>query len=449
MSGQRMEERDIALRALAAARRAGADEADLRLEWGREFTAQLRLGELEVLKEATSRSLLLRVYKHRKKAVVAVTEPDPANLDALAAEAVALAGACAPDEHHRLPEPERYASELAALDLHDASGGPDTARRIQLAREVEQAALDADPRIDNSQGAGFAAGDGELLYLTSNGFEGRFRSSQFSLSVMPVARDAAGERVTDGWAKRSRHFDDLDDPSTLGAEAARRVLRRLDAGAAPTGRYPVIFEPRMAARIVGMLFRCLCGDLVWRGRSYLSQRLDSRVASDHLTLVDDPLRPRGLGSRPWDGEGLPCRRLAFVDRGTLRQFATDLESARRLDSPATGHGVWGGGVAPSNLYLEPGEKSPEQLIRETERGLYVTGMMGGGFQPTSGHWSQGCTGLWIENGEIAQPVREVTVAGDFDAILGAVDGVANDLDPSLGAVVSPTLRVAEMAVGGR
>jgi PmbA protein len=449
MSRQTVDEREIAVRALAAAQRAGADEADLRLDWGREFTAQLRLGEIEVLKEATSRSLLLRVYKDRRKAVVAVTEPDPGGLDALAAEAVALASACAPDEHHRLPEPGDYAAELAALDLHDPSGGPDTARRIALARELERVALDADPRIDNSQGAGFAAGDGELLYLTSNGFEGRFRASRFSLSVMPVARDAAGERVTDGWAKRSRHFDDLEDPATLGSEAARRVLRRLDAGTAPTGRYPVIFEPRMAARLVGMLFRCLSGDLIWRGRSYLAQRLNTRVASDHLTLVDDPLRPRGLGSRPWDGEGLAGRRLALVERGMLRHFATDLESARRLASPTTGHGIWGGGVAPSNLYLEPGTKSPETLIRETERGLYVTGMMGGGFQPTSGHWSQGCTGLWIENGEIAHPVREVTVAGDFDGILSAIDAVASDLDFSLGAVVSPTLRVAEMAVGGR
>jgi len=441
--------RELGARALAAARAAGADEADLRLAVGREFTALVRLGEIEVLKQAASRTLELRVFKDRRQALLALCEPAPAALPALAAEAVALAASCAPDPLHRLPEPAAYAQSSPALDLRDASGGPPTATGIALARELEAVAMAADPRIDNSQGAGFASGEGELLYMASNGFAGWTTSSQFSLSVMPVATDSAGERVTDGWAKRSRHFSDLDGPAGLGAEAARRVLRRLDARSAPTGRFPVLFEPRMAARLVGMLFRCLAGDLVWRRRSYLAERLGTAVASPLVTLIDEPHRSRGLGSRPWDGEGLPGARLALVEAGLLRHFATDLESARRLAQPATGHGVWGGGVAASNLYLAPGATSPAAMLASTPRGLIVTGMLGGGFQSASGHWSQGCTGLWIEGGEIAYPVREVAVAGNLDEILGAVDAVGDDLDFSLGAVVAPTLRVAELTVGSR
>ena len=441
--------RELGERALAAARAAGADEADLRLAAGREFTAQVRLGEIEVLKEAASRTLELRVFKDRRMARLTLCAPEPAALPALAAEAVALAASCAPDPLHRLPEPTAYASAAPALELCDSSGGPPTATGIALARELEAAAMHVDPRIDNSQGAGFAGGVGELLYMTSNGFAGWTASSEFSLWVMPVATDSAGERVTDGWAKRSRHFADLESPALLGAEAARRVLRRLDARPAPTGRFPVLFEPRMAARLVGMLFRCLAGDLVWRRRSYLAERLGTAVASPLVTLIDEPHRPRRLGSRPWDGEGLPGSRLALVEAGILRHFATDLESARRLDCAATGHGIWGGGVAASNLYLVPGATSPAAMLAGTPRGLVVTGMLGGGFQSASGHWSQGCTGLWIEGGEIAYPVREVAVAGDFDAILGAIDAVGDDLDFSLGAVVAPTLRVAELTVGSR
>lgn len=439
----------LAERALAAAQRAGADEVDLRLWRGSEFTAQVRLGEIEVLKEATSSALALRVFKERRVAQVALNAPSAADLDRLAAEALALAAACAPHELHRLPEPEAYARALPALELADPSEGPDTAARIALARALEAATLGADPRIDNSQGATFACGRGELLYLTSNGFRGESAASEFSLSVMPVATDSAGEKVTDGWAKRSRHFADLERPESLGVEAARRVLRRLDARSAPTGRFPVLFEPRMAARLVGMLFRCLAGDTVWRRRSYLAERLGTLVAAPLITLIDEPHRRRGLGSRPFDGEGLPGARRVLVEAGRLDAFATDIESARRLEQPATGHGVWGGGVAPSNLYLAPGPQSPAALIAGTPRGLLVTGMLGGGFQAASGHWSQGCTGHWIEDGALAYPVREVTVAGNLDAVLGAVDAVGNDLDFSLGAVTSPTLRVAELAVGGR
>ncbi len=439
---------DLARRVLAAAKRAGADQADLRLEAGRELTVQVRMGELEVLKQAERGALSLRVFVDRRKAVVSSTELEPELCEAMAAEAVALARHCEPDDQHRLPEPERYATRFPELDLHDAEPGPDAAAGIVLAREAEAAALDADARIDNSQGAGYASGDHELVYVTSNGFEHSRRGSSHSLSMMPVATDSRGERVTEGWARRARHFAELVAPAELGAEAARRVLRRLDARMAPTGRFPVIFEPRMAARMAGMLFGCLSGDAVRRERSYLAGRLGTRVGSELLTLIDDPLRSRGLGSRACDGEGLASERLELVAAGVLAHHATDVESARRLELPATGHGRWGGGVVASNLHFAAGSVPALEILGGVEAGLLVTGMMGGGFQAASGHWSQGCLGLWIEKGQVAYPVREVTVAGSFDEVLGAVDAVGDDLDFTLGAVTSPTLRVSEMAVAG-
>ncbi len=440
--------RDLAHRVLEAARLAGAEQADLRFEQGRASTTQLRMGELEVLKESAGRSLSLRVFTGRRKAVLSSTEADPALLCAMAAEAVDLAGRCAVDEFNLLPEPELHAVDLPNLDLDDPAPAPEAAERIAIAEAAEAAALALDPRIDNSQGAAYETAAIETGYFTSHGFESLRRSSRHAIWVRPVAREAGGERVTDMWSSRSRHRDDLDEPALVGAEAARRTLRKLEARESPTGRFPIIFEAPMAARVLRMLFACLAGDAVRRGRSYLAGRLGERVAAPLLTLIDDPHRHRGLGSRSCDGEGLPGTRRVFVDAGLLTAFATDLESARRLDLPPTGHGLWGGGVASSNLYCAPGDSGPEEIIAQTERGLLLTDMMGSGFQAASGHWSQGCAGLWVEGGKVAYPVREATIAGNFEDLLMGIDAIGDDLDFGRGAVASPTLRVAELALAG-
>ncbi len=440
--------RELAAGMLKAALAAGADEADLRVSETAEFTAKIRMGELELLKEAVTHGVALRVFRGGAKAVVSSTVTEPDLLARLAEEAVALASVSEPDEHGRLPEPELYATELVDLDLWDDEPPPDTAGRIALAREAEDVVLGTDPRIENSQGATYGRGEQQLLYLTSNGFEASQRGTSHSLSVWPVARDRRGDLVTELWGKRACHLADLESPAELAAEAARRVLRRLDARKVDTGRFPVIFEPRMAAGLVGKLFACIAGSAVWRKQSYLAERLGENVATDTFTLIDDPTRPRGLGSRPCDGEGLACRQLALVEDGVLRHFATDLESSRRLDLPATGHGNWGGGVSPSNLFLSPGSSRPDQILAATGRGLVVIEMLGGGFDPVSGHWSQGCTGLWIEDGEPAYPVSEITIAAPFEEVLKGIDMLGDDLDFSLGAVVSPSLRVGSMTVGG-
>jgi PmbA protein len=438
----------IAHATLQAALRAGAQEADIYLSESSEFKAEVRLGELEVLKEAGSRGLSLRVFKGNRQGLVSTTEVDPGDLERLAREAVDLAQLSEPDEYHRLPEPEEYAREFPELDLLDPHGAPDTATGIELARATESAGFALDDRIENCRGSSFSFGKTGISYYTSNGFVRRLEGTFSRLGLTLVGRDSGDQLVTDSWGHSARHFADLDSPETIGRRAAVRVVRQLDPREAPTGKFPVIFEAPVASALLRMLFGCISARSIWRKRSYLLDALGEQVAAAGITIMDDPHRPRGLGSRTCDGEGLPGKALELVSGGVLRRHPTDLESARRLDLPTTGHGSWGGGVSPSNLYLKPGGRTLDQIIASTERGLLLTGMMGSSFKPITGDWSQGCSGIWIENGEPVYPVNKVTVAGNLEQVLKGIDAVGDDLDFGLAGVVSPSVRIGEMTVAG-
>ncbi len=440
--------REVAERTLNAAMAAGADEAEVLVREHREFSTTVRMGEIENLKEAESKSLALRVFKNRCKAVVDSSDFRPPQLEKLAAEAVALAGVTAPDDYHRLPEPELYADRWPDLDLLDAGEGPSTEERIDMAKRAEAAALGADARIDNSMGGSFGQTRGDMLLQTSNGFRGGYPFSVYSLSAVPVAKDSKGDRSRDYWYSRSLHSADIMDAEEVGLRAAERALRMCDARRAPTGEVPVIFEANAAGRLVMLLFGCIAGSAVWRKQSYLGERLGEQVASELVSVLDDPLRPRGLGSQPFDSEGVPAKKLRVIDQGRLANFMHDLESSRRMDQPVTGHGSWGGGVAASNLYVENGEGTLADLIVGVDRGLVVTGYMGSGFNGVSGHWSQGVEGLWIEGGKVAYPVKGATIAGHFDEVLGGIEALAGDLDFKLGTKIAPSLRVKSMTVSG-
>jgi len=440
--------REIAKKTLAAALKAGAEQAEIFVREHREFSTNIRMGEIETLNEAESRSLALRVYRGGRKAVVDSSDFRPEKLESLAAEAVNLAGVTAPDDYHRLPEPELYAKDWPELDLRDGGEGPSTEERIDMARRAENASMEADARIDNSMGARFAQSRGDMVLVTSNGFSGGYPFSVYSMSAVPVAKDSKGDRSRDFWYTRALHAEDLLSPEEVGLRAAERALRMCDARRAPTGEVPVLFEANAAGSLVALIFSCIAGSAVWRKQSYLGDRLGEIVASDKISLVDDPLRPRGLGSQPFDGEGLGVSPLRVIDKGELKHFLLDVESSRRMDMKPTGHGSWGGAVSASNLYIEPGEGTLADLIASTDRGLLVTGYMGSGFNAVSGHWSQGVEGLWIEGGKVVYPVKGATIAGKFDEVLGGIDRVAADLDFSLGSKIAPSLRVRSMTVSG-
>jgi PmbA protein len=256
----------------------------------------------------------------------------------------------------------------------------------------------------------------------------------------------------DWWMTAARRLDRLEDPSAVGRRAAERALRRLGARQIATCEVPVVFEPVVARSLIGHLAACVSGGAIYRDASFLKDRLGQRIASELVTVVDDGRLPGGLGSRPFDGEGLPTRRNVVVERGRLASWLLDTYTGRKLGLGSTGNALRGAAGAPAagptNLWIEPGRVSPEEIVRRTERGLLVTELIGMGFNPVTGDYSRGAAGLWIEDGRIAHPVEEITIAGHLGTMLEAIDLVANDL-LWLGAIAAPTLRVSRMTVAGR
>jgi PmbA protein len=306
------------------------------------------------------------------------------------------------------------------------------------------------PEIDNSSGASFSAGDDTVVLANSQGFIGSYRTSSVSGSVVPVAqRD--GQMQRDYWYTSGRGLGDLITPEEVGRIAGERTVRRLGSRQVPTCEAPIVFDPETAAELMGHLFRAVSGYSVFRNATFLKDRVGETVASPLLTLVDEGRRPRGLGSRPFDGEGLPTRRNVPIERGVLRAFLCDSYAARKIGGTPTGVARRGVGGAPSvgssNLFFEAGQTPPEQIVGEVDRGLLVTDLIGFGVDLVSGDFSQGAAGHWIEKGQLAHPVHEITIAGNLKQMLMDVDAVGTDL-VFRGSSASPTLRIKRMTISG-
>jgi PmbA protein len=356
----------------------------------------------------------------------------------------------AEDPHAGLPEPGEVGGQVADLDLEDRDGhGLAPEEKIELARQGEAAALASDPRISNSEGAEFSDRRARYIYATSHGFARAFGTSSFSLSVAPVAGQN-GEMQRDSWYSTTRKRARLDDPRAVGRTAATRALRRLGARKVKTTEVPVIFDPETAASLLRGIAGAAAGPSLYRRASFLLDRLGTRIAAPGVTIVDDGSLPGALGSRPFDGEGLPTRRTVLVDDGVLQSYLLDTYSARKLGRSSTHHAARDGSgvsVSTTNLMLLPGSVSPEDLIGSVRDGLYVTELIGFGVNGVTGDYSRGAVGLWIENGRLAYPVEEVTVAGNLLEMFGAIEGVANDL-VLRDRTVSPTLKIRRMVVAG-
>ncbi len=287
--------------------------------------------------------------------------------------------------------------------------------------------------------------------MLSSGFSGGYASSYSSLVVTPVADDEGGKKRRGYHWTAKRFLADLMSPEEVGKEAARRTVRKLGARKVPTCEAPVVFDPDAARSLLGLFAGCAMGSSIWRKSSYLVGREGSRVASDLVTIVDDPLIVRGPGSRPFDGEGLPARVNTVVEGGVLKTYLCDSYSARKLSRESTGNASrgGGGGVGPSttNFVLRPTTTKAADIVKSTQKGLYVTEMMGFGFNAVTGDFSRGAAGFWIENGELVHPVAEVTISLNLDQLLQAIDAVGDDLDLR-GATASPTLRVSSMTIAG-
>lgn len=443
------------LRAIERAQRAGATQVDALLVEGDDREVRVRGDEIEMVKQAQERGLGIRALVQGKEgfrtAVVSTSDLAPDAVDRMAEEVVALARATAADPAAGLPESGFAEPPLPELALFDpADRGVPLEARIEDARRAEAAARGADPRITNSEGSAASSGFARVVYANSLGFLGQYESASHGLFSEPIARE--GEAMQrDYWMTAGRRLAELEDPAAVGREAASRALRRLGARRVATCEVPVLFDDRTAPSLIGQLASCLSGYAVYRESSFLSERLGDVIASEKVTIIDDGRRPGGLGSKPFDGEGQPTRSNRLVSAGRLESWLLDCYSARKLGFQSTGSASRGTGSVPrvgtTNLWLEPGKGTLEELIGEIDRGLLVTELIGMGFNPTTGDYSRGAAGFWIEGGEIAYPVEEITIAGNLGDMLTNIDRIGGEL-VWRGRTASPPLRVARMTVAG-
>ena len=437
---------------LRRARAGGAVEADAFMVEEELQTVQVRLGTVESLKHARENRCSLRIFTESGSASATTSDLSPGALARLVDESVRLARVARRDEYSGLPAPEALARDVPDLDIWDTEGhAMGVEDKIDWARRAETAALETDARVRNSEGAEFYDRQGRVAYASSGGFAGGFRISSFALSVTPVASEN-GDMERDYWYTSARHLADLESPEEIGREAARRAVRRLGGRKGETAEVPVVFDPETAASLVRGLAVAASGPSLYRGTSFLVGQHGRSVASPRVTIVDDPLMPKGLGSRPFDGEGLPSRRTVLVDRGVLANYLLDTYSARRLGLVATGHAAREGGggvtVGYTNLYLEPGPWAPAEILRSVDRGLYVTELIGFGVNFVTGDYSRGAVGFWIEGGELTHPVEEITIAGNLGQMMQDVEMVGRDLT-FRDQTAAPTLKISRLTVAGQ
>ena len=447
----------LAADVVAQAVKAGASDAEAVAREGDEFSVNVRLGQVETLKESGSRALGLRVFLGKQSASTSTSDLTPDGIRLLVEGALALAKVTAEDPLNGLPETGEFGAieEDQHLYFDDVYSLPGS-ERIERARRCEAAAMAADPRITNSDGGSFDAATGRKVLANSRGFMGSYRTSYAGVSAAPLAVDENGAMQRDGWWSSARSFALVESPEAVGAEAARRTLRRLGARRVPTQKVPIVFAPEVARSLIGSVFEAASGDSIWRHASFLAGRLGETIAASNLTIIDDnlmmlPTGVGGFGTSPFDGEGLPSRRTVVVENGVLKNYLLNTYTARKLGMRSTHNASRGlagtPGIGCGNLYLEPGKLTPEQIVGDVAAGLYVTGLMGFGTNIVTGDYSRGATGLWIENGQLTHAVEEITIAGNLGEMLRNVTAIGNDL-VFRGSVAAPTLRIDGMTIAG-
>jgi PmbA protein len=439
------------LETVELAARAGASAADAVVVQHAALEAGVRLGAVEKLTDAHEQRLGLRVFVGDRSAVAATADLARGALARFAADAVALARVTQPDPAAGLPAPGALATDAPDLDLYDERAeAPSPEAALESARAAEAAALACDPRLSNSEGAAFSQAVTTVGYASTHGFEAGYRTSSFHLGVSPVA-SAEGRMQRDYWYTRARHADALEDPVAVGRKAAGRTLRRLGARRVKTQEAPVVFEAEVAASLLRHLAGAVLGQSLYRGTSFLLGKLGEEIASPLVTVIDDGRLRRGHASRPFDAEGLPTRRTVVVERGRLASYLLDTYSARRLGLAATGNAARspseGPSATPTNFFLEAGAHTAEEIVASVDRGLLVTELIGFGVNAVTGDYSRGAAGLWIENGAVAYPVEEITIAGNLLTMFRDIEMVGDDL-AFRGAVVAPTLKIRRMTIAG-
>ena len=447
---------EIAQSTIRLALDGGATDAECTISEGEEFSANVRMRELETLKDAGSRGAGLRVLIGKRMGASYTSDLTPEGIRQMVRSAIDLAGLTTEDPYAGLPEPGELGSIEGDLRLFSGeTANLPTEQRIDMAMRAEAAALDFDTRIANSEGASFDSSVGGRVFANSRGFLGSYRSSYCSVSAVPVAVQDGGQTAAmerDYWFTMARDYRGLEAPEEVGRKAAERALRRLGAVKVETQRVPVVFEPRVARSLLGNIFDAIEGRSIYRNASFLAGRLGEKVAAGNVTLIDDGTIPGLFGTSPFDDEGVPTRRTAVIENGVLRSYLLNTYAAQKLGMTTTGNasrGITGNaGIGHGNFFLEAGARAPEDIIRGLNNAFYVTELIGSGVNTVTGDYSRGAVGIWIRNGELAFPVSEVTIASTLQEMLNGIAEIGNDLE-FRGSVSAPTISIGEMTVAGR
>jgi PmbA protein len=444
--------RELAAEVVSRAMKIGATAAEAVVREGTEFSTLVRLGQVETLKESGSRAIGLRVFLGQRSASTYSTDFNKDGIEQLIHGAFALARVTSEDPYAGIPEPSQLGSLTGDLKLYydDVNAFP-AEKRIEYARRAERAALDADPRIKNSEGGQFDSVTSHKVLANSHGFTGEYRRSFCSMTSAPIAQDETGAMQRDFWFTLARTITKLESPEEVGREAARRTLRRLGARKIASTQVPIVLDPQVAGSILDNIFDAVNGDAVYRDASFLAGKLGEKIAAGNITVIDDGTIPEGFGTEPFDSEGIPTQRTPVIENGVLKSYLLNTYTAKKLGLKTTGNasrGLAGNpGIGAGNFFLQKGERTPQQIIRDIKRGLYVVGFMGFGVNMVTGDFSRGASGLWIENGEIAYPVEEITVAGNLKDMLNNISEIGNDLE-FRGPTAAPTLRIEGMMIAG-
>ena len=429
----------------------GATAAECTIAEGDEFSVSVRMREVESIKDAGSRGAGLRVLIGHRTGSAYTSDLSEEGIAQMVAAAIEIAQITGEDPHAGLPGADELGSVGGDLGLFSEDiAALDTVNKVRQAREAEAAAFNVDPRILNSEGASFNTHLGLHVFANSHGFKGSYRTSSCSLSAVPIAREG-DSMERDYWFSLARSADRLESPEAIGRIAGERAVRRLGARKVATQKVPVVFEPRTARSILDHIFEAVTGDAIYRKASFLAGQLGNQVASEIVTMVDDGTIPGLFGTSPFDDEGVPSRRTVVIEKGILKSYLLNSYTARKLGMKTTGNasrGIAGNaGVGHGNLFFEKGHRAPADLLKLAGTGLYVTELMGSGFNAVTGDYSRGAAGLWIENGELSYPVSEVTIAGNLRQMLLDVEALGSDLE-FRGSSAAPTLLIREMTVSG-
>jgi len=439
---------DIVRRAMAG----GATAAECVIQEGDEFSTLVRLGQVETLKESGSRAIGVRVFRGQRAASTYSSDFSRESLDKMVNSALELAKITSEDPFAGLPEASQLGALSGDLDLYSADVySLPGEQRIDYARRAEKAALDYDPRIKNSEGGSFDAASGHKVLANSLGFVGEYQRSYCSVAAVPIAQAENGAMQRDYWYSVARKLSKLESPEEVGTVAAQRTIRRLGARKVKTAHVPVVLDPLVATSMLGHIFEGVNGDSVYRGASFLAGKLGEKIAADHINIIDDGTMPGGFGTSPFDGEGIPTRRTVIVENGVLKSYFLNTYTAKKLGMQTTANASRGlagtPSIGPGNYFLQPGAKTPQQMIGDIKEGLYITEFLGMGVNLVTGDYSRGASGLWISGGELTFPVEEITVAGNLKEMFFNISEVGNDLE-FRGSTASPTIRIDGLIVGG-